>query len=425
MKPARPEKPVPRTRLERLFGRVANGTETGVRRMIFRRNEGSGPWWLSAEWMVTASLRGIYLGTLLKGWWTLGRKHTRDSCEVAVAIGGEDNMLQVGFAIPWVGRCYVGVRIPRWLTKRWVFERREIAVRPGYIGDILWVDVLYDDTAADMGDYYAKQRRDPKGGSCADCNHPGYCHDINPPDGHLLYGARYTRQGDPTEVTAYFTADSDEAAAAYFERRYTEHFPGAQMLGPEPIPPDVVKCWNAIGTQNWTPCEKRCKGWVKGGYRPSRAATWPGWRLKVRSAPLLDRLLGPMVHTSKLIGTYPVWKDGKPLGLKQVVALPEGNYPCRVLLREDTWERKRWPLSRRVIKRADVDMDEPIPVPGKGENSYDIDDDATFAMTLPASTIAEALGKVAENALRTREQRASRSWTPTNGWPRGIVDRRA
>jgi hypothetical protein len=299
-------------------------------------NEGSGPWWLTAEWHLNWMDRDkdSYLGTILKGWWTLGPKHTRDSCEVEVAVGGEDNCVQVGVAIPWLARCYVGVRVPRSWTKGWVYERREWAIMPGYIGHLCWLRFARDEQAEMMRDYYTRK-------------------------GHDL-----------------------------------------------------------------------------ASYVPTRAALWPGWEVQVNPR-WRDRVFGRRVYESKDVtdrrdrdytvlpphaaaGSRSAAKE--PLaGIRTSVPMPEGNYPCIVKLTEDTWTRPRLKAARKLVRRAEVEMLVPIPVPGKGTASYNCDDDATYSMCCTARSVAQAVATMAESAMRDRERYANRNWQPREGFDKEVA----
>ena len=84
------------------------------------------------------------------------------------------------------------------------------------------------------------------------------------------------------------------------------------------------------------------------------------------------------------------------------IPMPEGMYPAKIRLYESTWRYPRW-FPRRLV-RAEIEMVKPIPVPGKGENSWDIDDDAIFGGTYHASTIPEAIAAITRSAYRDREK---------------------
>lgn len=126
-----------------------------------------------------------------------------------------------------------------------------------------------------------------------------------------------------------------------------------------------------------------------------------------------DQVLGR--HT--LLRTEPI-TEGEPA----VVPMPEGNYPCRVTLKTSTYGRARWPWSRRARPTAEVEMDVPVPEPGKGENSWDIDDDACHSLSGPYRSISEATAAVASTVMRQRERYGSgQRWEPSAGWPEGVL----
>lgn len=141
----------------------------------------------------------------------------------------------------------------------------------------------------------------------------------------------------------------------------------------------------------------------------SRAALWPGWHFTFAPKPL-DRLLGRKECTTVKGEPQPV-----------IVPMPEGNYPGRAIREERVWKRKRWPWPS--AKRADywIEMDIGVPVPGKGENSWDIDDDAVFGTG--GRTVPEAVANVTRSALRQRERYAGPDWRPADGWPEGVGGR--
>ena len=82
------------------------------------------------------------------------------------------------------------------------------------------------------------------------------------------------------------------------------------------------------------------------------------------------------------------------------VPMPEGDYPATVQLDQAVWKRPRWPFAQK-IHRADIELDKPIPIPGKGENSWDLDEDAIFSLTTPAKTPQEAVDALVRSAMKT------------------------
>lgn len=96
---------------------------------------------------------------------------------------------------------------------------------------------------------------------------------------------------------------------------------------------------------------------------------------------------------------------------RRVMVLPEGPYPASVRIFESTWKRPRWPWPRRMV-RAEITPDKPIPVPGKGENSWDCDEDATYGMTCAAQTPTEAVAHYSASILRDRQRYGGNHWVP-------------
>lgn len=108
-----------------------------------------------------------------------------------------------------------------------------------------------------------------------------------------------------------------------------------------------------------------------------------------------------------------------------VIPLPEGGYPAHVTLERCLWRRERGRV--RTTWRADVKPIVGIPEPGKGENSWDCGDDATYEMSTPVSGpdgewLSEAVGAMVNSVMRQRERYGSgQSWTPDAGWPEQLI----
>jgi hypothetical protein len=80
---------------------------------------------------------------------------------------------------------------------------------------------------------------------------------------------------------------------------------------------------------------------------------------------LTDALFGKPKHSLEILS-------------EQDITMPEGKYPAHVKRERRTWKRPRG-FTPLVREYWDVDVESGIPVPGKGENSWDCDDDAIFA----------------------------------------------
>jgi hypothetical protein len=101
--------------------------------------------------------------------------------------------------------------------------------------------------------------------------------------------------------------------------------------------------------------------------------------------------------------------EGEPV--PAVISMPEADYPCTVTIRTDEWRRPRWRTLR--LTRADVDIPGGVPIPGKGENAWDCDEDAIFGQTAPATSVAEAVESVRQSAERRRLKYGGCDWKPT------------
>jgi len=119
--------------------------------------------------------------------------------------------------------------------------------------------------------------------------------------------------------------------------------------------------------------------------------------------PIVDWLLGKEVYTK-----------GEGEEHIAILPMPEGNYPVTITLSTDTWVRPRWPGVKRV-KRARIVPSVSIPVPGKGESSWDCDEDAWSNMTCAAASIPEALTHAFESTIRDRFRHGSgTNWKPVD-----------
>jgi hypothetical protein len=106
----------------------------------------------------------------------------------------------------------------------------------------------------------------------------------------------------------------------------------------------------------------------------------------------------------------------RDLGTGRVdVEMPEGHYPASYRLFELTKKRPRWPWRKQQFVRCEIRPDIPIPVPGKGENSWDLDDGAIHSGSYPTSTPQEAARQMADSALRTRRRYGGVNWEPDVG----------
>ena len=93
------------------------------------------------------------------------------------------------------------------------------------------------------------------------------------------------------------------------------------------------------------------------------------------------------------------------------VHMPEGTYKGTATRFVSEWKRPRWLFTRRMV-RTKVEMEDPIPFPGKGESSWDCGEDALHSQTSPADTIPKAIASVIKSVLTSRRKYGGKNWKP-------------
>lgn len=93
------------------------------------------------------------------------------------------------------------------------------------------------------------------------------------------------------------------------------------------------------------------------------------------------------------------------------IPLPERAYPATYKVYAAQWKRPRWPFAKRST-RFDFKMADPIPGPGKGENSWDMGDNATYEVSLHGKSLDEAVKRVRASILRQRAKYGGKHWRP-------------
>jgi hypothetical protein len=121
-----------------------------------------------------------------------------------------------------------------------------------------------------------------------------------------------------------------------------------------------------------------------------------------------DGLLGGTSYSDEILETRDV-----------VIPMPEKAYSATAKLKLSRWRRPLWPWPAEML-RVEIDCPEGIPVPGKGENSWDCGDDATYGITCAAPTIEGAIGQLVASTLRTRQKRSGH-----HGWDRPAKEDKA
>ena len=129
--------------------------------------------------------------------------------------------------------------------------------------------------------------------------------------------------------------------------------------------------------------------WKFGGKDGTWNSSIPRWReggLSLRNA-----LLGK-----------PAYAKGKSDVHRVKIPMPEGCYDATIEVSDDVWTRSRWLPRRARMMRINVPLG--IPHQGKGENDYDLGEDALFGWGGPCPTIEEAIGRTVTDALHFRQR---------------------
>ncbi len=132
-------------------------------------------------------------------------------------------------------------------------------------------------------------------------------------------------------------------------------------------------------------------------------STTPKWRDGTFNPG--DFFFGSSRHSSRVLEEHDV-----------EIPMPEGVYGAHVKLTEATWTWPRWPWAHRVL-RAEIEIPGGVPHPGKGENSWDCGEDATYSMTCTARNRWEAIAAVVESSMRSRLLYGGKNWRPERKQP--------
>lgn len=92
------------------------------------------------------------------------------------------------------------------------------------------------------------------------------------------------------------------------------------------------------------------------------------------------------------------------------ISMPERDYQWKIEEERLTYKRPRWPWPvQRTIISLDALEGEHIPIPGKGENAWDIGMDAAYGMGLGSGTTWESAAEYV--AAKMTKDRERRGWT--------------
>ena len=123
----------------------------------------------------------------------------------------------------------------------------------------------------------------------------------------------------------------------------------------------------------------------------SRDYPWCRW-YRQHTVNFPDVLFGRQRCTTELL------RDGIPLS----IPMPEGVYAATAKVERRTWKRPRWFAFSRI--ETSVDVPKGIPFAGKGENSWDCDDDGLFGYGVTGDDMAHAIAHGVESVLHSRKR---------------------
>ena len=96
-----------------------------------------------------------------------------------------------------------------------------------------------------------------------------------------------------------------------------------------------------------------------------------------------------------------------------IVKLPEGEYPALVRVFISTEKRLRWPWARKTVK-AEIQLFQPIPVPGQNAGAVEIDDYAIYTFTCRALTPEDAVRELVRSVSGVRAKYLKFGWQPAD-----------
>lgn len=172
-----------------------------------------------------------------------------------------------------------------------------------------------------------------------------------------------------------------------------------------------IRLWDDRLSLQWA-CDDSGMSYFTDVKGKQRSKPRHGWEWHVY---LMDAIFGQRDYTSVETGRETL-----------TLTMPEGGYRADCTMTRDTWTRPRWPWRpvSLTLDRAHIDFDPPVGIPGKGENGWDCDDDATFSLTtsLKHGNLRATLDEFALDTLRTRQHRGGLNWQPRDGWQGAAAD---
>lgn len=148
-----------------------------------------------------------------------------------------------------------------------------------------------------------------------------------------------------------------------------------------------------------------CFTWRLGLSPNSWDMSTPRWKRKDGMVDIADLLMGRHEVASEILDQGQGDLHVRWAGVTE-------HYACTWKQERMTWTRTRFKWAPMTISKIYFDIKVPggVPFPGKGENSWDCGDDATYSMSCEASSINEACEKFAADVIQRREEHGGSSW---------------
>lgn len=184
------------------------------------------------------------------------------------------------------------------------------------------------------------------------------------------------------------------------------HFDGFKMLHRLSPKRKCVATWDG-GKEFWLVDERECRvsfnDWTLRVNPWSKSMEWckaDPWWVRGISLNLPDILLGKHRYTCTTLSTFDI-----------EIPMPEKTYPAKVTIEHRVWKRPLW--FARIRRDASVAIPGGIPLPGKGENSWDCGMDGLFGYGCSSTKPEDIIAKGIQSVLKSRRKYAgSVSWTP-------------
>ncbi len=107
-----------------------------------------------------------------------------------------------------------------------------------------------------------------------------------------------------------------------------------------------------------------------------------------------------------ILGEQAYWNQVLEKFENVVIPMPEGSYKATMHFETSTWKRPLWFPKVRHFTKIEIVGKEAPKFPGKGENSWDQDDDSIWMMSVEGHSIPKAIGGYVQAVMEYRQKRS-------------------